>query len=83
MAGVPTNAGGDPVDEALAPARALDDEGPGAVAHDGVDRLPLAVAERRPGTEHRLEVALDRVDGELGGGRHGNEATRSLREGDP
>ena len=48
----------DPVDEALAPARSLDDERPAAVADDRLDRLALAFAELGVGAEHRLEVSL-------------------------
>ena len=51
----------DPVDEALAPARALDDERALAVLRDRLDRLALALAERRAGAEHGLEVALREV----------------------
>ena len=46
----------DPVDEALAPARALDDERAAAVLDDRLDRLALALAERRVRAEHGLEV---------------------------
>ena len=50
----------DPVDEALAPARALDDERPLPVSDHGLDRLALALAELRVGTEHRPEVVVER-----------------------
>ena len=43
------DARGDPVDEALAPARALHDERARAVADDRLDRLALTVAEAAPG----------------------------------
>ncbi len=55
------DAGGDPVHEALAPARALDDEGAVAVLGDRLDRLALAVAERRLWAEHGLEVLGEEV----------------------
>jgi hypothetical protein len=42
---VTTDARRDPVDEALAPARALDDERPLPVADDRLDRLALPLAE--------------------------------------
>ena len=60
----------DPVDEALAPARALDDERPLPVADHGLDRLALAFAEVRVGTEHRSEVVVER----RGGGLHARQA---------
>ena len=53
---VAAHAGRDPVDEALAPAGALDDERAAAVLGDRLDRLALAVAERRVRAEHGLEV---------------------------
>ena len=53
----------DPVDEALAPAGPLDDEGTLAVLGDGLDRLALALAERRAWAEHGLEMALEHVVG--------------------
>ena len=80
VACVAADAGGDPVDEALAPARALDDEGPRAVADDGVDGLALPVAERGTQAEHRLEVALDRVGGKVCGECHRMEATSRLTD---
>ena len=58
---VPPDPRGDPVDEALAPARPLHDERPRAVADHGLDRLALALAERRTRAEHGLEVGLEGV----------------------
>ena len=55
------DAGRDPVDEALAPAGPLDDEGPRAVLEHRLDRLPLPVAKRRVGTEHRPKVVEEGV----------------------
>ncbi len=57
VAAVAPDAGRDPVHEALAPARALDDERAAAVVDDGLDRLALALAEGRLGAEHALEVS--------------------------
>ncbi len=51
----------DPVDEALAPAGPLHDQGAPAVPGDGLDRLALAVAERRRGAEHRREVTVQGI----------------------
>ena len=65
---VPAHARGDPVDKALAPAGPLHDEGAGAVPHDGLDGLALALAEGGGGAEHGLEMGLERV---RGGGGHG------------
>ena len=67
VAGVAPDPGRDPVDEALAPPRPLHDERPRPVAHDRLDRLALALAERRARAEHRLEVGLEGIGG---GGRH-------------
>ena len=58
---VAPHARGDPVDEALAPARPLHDERARAVPDDRLDRLALALAERRARAEHRLEVGLEGV----------------------
>jgi hypothetical protein len=58
---------GDPVDEALAPAGALDDECARSVGDDRLDRVALPVAEGRAGPEHRLEVALEGVEGRVEG----------------
>ena len=60
---VPTDPRRDPVDEALAPAGPLDDEGTLAVLGDGLDGLALALAERRARAEHGLEMALEHVVG--------------------
>ena len=60
---VAADAGRDPVDEALAPARPLDDERPFAVLRDRLDGLALALAKGRVGAEHGLEVALQEVVG--------------------
>ena len=51
------DARGDPVDQALAPARPLHDQRAMAVLGDGFDGLALTVAERCVRTEHRMEVA--------------------------
>jgi hypothetical protein len=75
---VAADPGGDPVDKALAPARALDDERAGAVASNRLDRLALPVAEGRAGAEHGLEVGLEaRGDGGLHRrqGSHGGPAS--------
>ena len=56
MALVAADAGRDPVDEALAPARPLDDERAMPVLDDRLDRLALALAEGRVGAEHGLEM---------------------------
>ena len=68
----------DPVDEALAPARALDDERPLPVADHGLDRLALALAELRVGTEHRSEVVVERRRGSL----HARQACHARRQAD-
>ena len=63
---VPADARGDPVDEALAPAGPLHDERPRAVPDHGLDRLALALPERRTRAEHGLEVRLEGVVGAAG-----------------
>jgi hypothetical protein len=55
----------DPVDEALARARALNDERPVPVPDDRLDRLALALAELGIGPEHGLEVVVERRGGDL------------------
>jgi hypothetical protein len=61
---VAADARGQPVDDALAPAGALDDEHARAVGERRLDRLALVGAERRVRAEHALQ---ERV--EVGGGR--------------
>ena len=66
----------DPVDEALAPARPLDDEGSVTVLDDRLDRLALAVAECGAGAEHGLEVLGQKIHGLF-------EISASQRTGSP
>ena len=67
----------DPVHEALAPTRPLDDERSFTVLGDCPDRLPLAVAKGRVGAEHGPKMALEVVIGSDAGqsdrGRLGHE----------
>ena len=58
---VPPQPGGDPVHEALAPPGPLHHERPGAVPHDRLDGLALALAEGRGGAEHGLDVGLEGI----------------------
>ena len=46
------------IDDALAPARALDDEQSAALVRDLINRLPLAVAELRARAEHPLQERI-------------------------
>ena len=58
---VAADAGRDPVDEALAPAGPLHDQRAPAVPGDRLDRLALAVTERRRRPEHRGEVTVEGI----------------------
>lgn len=58
LAELPEQRGGDEVDGRLAPPRALDDQDPAALDHQGLDRRPLVVTQPRVLPRERAEVGL-------------------------
>ena len=61
MACIPSHAGRDPVDRALAPAGPLNDERATSIIDDRPDRFALPITECGTWTEHRVEMPVDVV----------------------
>jgi hypothetical protein len=64
--GISPNPGGNPIDEAFAPACPLDNQNPATGTEDGLDGLSLARTESSARPEGGLKVALENIADHLG-----------------